>query len=446
MTVDPITPITAEQVRLLGDQLLIDGLTVDDEATITLAREREQAGESLDELVSQAIEIGARILQREQTASDTEFVKAEFERQAHEVEQQFNESAQKVSEGFKEKIDATFDADAGLLPKLLDQYFGENSSTAVQKKVEALVQEMLRTHREALTKQFTADDENNPLNQFQKAAVEKIKTASDIQSKQLLEMTRTLNEMQQKMAAAEGEAKGADALAAEHAKSAAKGRPYEESVAAAIAEIAHGRGDISEHVGEVTEGGGKKGDVVVDVEAQNGPPRGRIAFEAKNVKEFPRGKMIKTLDDARHQRSAGYAVLVVPTDPQVPANTRVLEEIHGDKLVITYDPDSDSTLVLETGYALARARLLMAREEIGDIDVAAVTDAAEKALETLAAVKKIKASLTGAKTQIDASSASVDEMANRVREHLDAICELTRADGDDGDDGDDADENADATS
>ena len=93
---EPITPIAAEQVRLLGDQLLIDGLTVDDEATIALAREREAAGESLDALVSQAIEIGARILQREQTASDTDFVKAEFERQANEVEQQFSESAKKV--------------------------------------------------------------------------------------------------------------------------------------------------------------------------------------------------------------------------------------------------------------------------------------------------------------------------------------------------------------
>ena len=417
-------------MKLLGDQLLIEGLTVEDEAAVALAREREAAGESLDALVSQAVEIGARILQREQSAADTEFVKAEFERQAHEVEQQFNESAQKVTDGFKQRIDATFDADAGLLPKLLEQYFGENSSSAVQKRVEALVAEMLRTHREALTKQFTADDENNPLNQFQKLTTERIKQASEQQAKQLLEMTRTLSEMQQKMAAAEGEAKGAEALAAEHEQSAAKGRPYEERVAAAIAEIAHNRGDSAEHVGEVSEGGGKKGDVVVDIESQNGPPRGRIAFEAKNVRDYPRSKMITTLDSAREQRSAGYAVLVVPTDDQVPANTRVLEEIHGDKLVITYDPDSDSTLVLETGYALARARLLMGRAETGDVDVAAVTDAAEKAIEILASVKKIKASLTSAKTQIDKSARSVDDMASRVREQLDAICTLTREDDD----------------
>ena len=427
MSVEPITPITAEQVRLLGDQLLIDGLTVDDEATITLAREREAAGESLDALVSQAIEIGARILQREQTASDTEFVKAEFERQAHEVEAQFNESAQKVTEGFKTQIDATFDADAGLLPKLLDQHFGENSSSAVQNQVKALVEEMLRTHREALTKQFTADDESNPLNQFQKLTTEIIKQASEQQAKQLLEMNRTITEMQKTIAGSEAEAEGAEKLAEAEARGTAKGRSYEEQVAEAIATIAQGRGDSAEAVGEKTEGGGKKGDVVVEIEAQNGPARGRITFEAKNVKDFPRSKMITTLDSAREQRSAGYAVLVVPTDPQVPANTRVLEEIHGDKLVITYDPDADSTLVLETGYALARARLLMGRAETGDIDVAAVTEATEKAIEILASVKKIKASLTSAKTQIDTSASSVDDMANRVREQLDAIRELTRS-------------------
>ena len=41
-------------------------------------------------------------------------------------------------------------------------------------------------------------------------------------------------------------------------------------------------------------------------------------------------------------------------------------------------------------------------------------------------MKKIKASLTSAKTQIDTRASSVDDMAGRVREQLDAIRELTR--------------------
>ena len=424
MSVEPITSITAEQVRLLGDQLLIDGLTVDDEATITLAREREAAGESLDALVSQAIEIGARILQREQTASDTEFVKAEFERQAHEVEQQFNESAQKVTDGFKTQIDATFDADAGLLPKLLDRHFGENSSSAVQNQVKALVEEMLRTHREALTKQFTADDESNPLIQFQKLTTEIIKQASEQQAKQLLEMNRTITEMQKTIAGSEAEAEGAEKLAEAEARGTAKGRSYEEQVAEAIAAIAQGRGDSAEAVGEKTEGGGKKGDVVVEIEAQGGPARGRIAFEAKNSR-LSRNDAIATLDEARSQRSAGYAVLVVPSDAHAPAKFNPLEELHGNKIVVTFDPETDSTLVLETGYLLARARILMASPEGEEIDGVAVRQAAGRALDLLKKVSGIKSSLTAASNQILKTSETVDELANSVREQLDEIAALT---------------------
>ena len=424
MSVEPITPITAEQVRLLGDQLLIDGLVVDDETTIALAREREAAGESLDALVSQAIEIGARILQREQTASDTEFVKAEFERQAHEVEAQFNESAQKVTEGFKTQIDATFDADAGLLPKLLDQHFGENSSSAVQNQVKALVEEMLRTHREALTKQFTADDESNPLNQFQKLTTEIIKQASEQQAKQLLEMNRTITEMQKTIAGSEAEAEGAEKLAEAEARGTAKGRSYEEQVAEAIAAIAQGRGDSAEAVGEKTEGGGKKGDVVVEIEAQGGPARGRIAFEAKNSR-LSRNDAIATLDEARSQRSAGYAVLVVPSDEHAPAKFSPLEELHGNKIVVTFDPETDSTLVLETGYLLARARILMASPEGEEIDAVAVRQAAGRALDLLKKVSGIKSSLTAASNQILKTSETVDDLANSVREQLDEIAALT---------------------
>jgi len=424
VSVEPITPITAEQVRLLGDQLLIDGLVVDDETTIALAREREAAGESLDALVSQAIEIGARILQREQTASDTEFVKAEFERQAHEVEAQFNESAQKVTEGFKTQIDATFDADAGLLPKLLDQHFGENSSSAVQNQVKALVEEMLRTHREALTKQFTADDETNPLNQFQKLTTEIIKQASEQQAKQLLEMNRTITEMQKTIAGSEAEAEGAEKLAEAEARGTAKGRSYEEQVAEAIAAIAQGRGDSAEAVGEKTEGGGKKGDVVVEIEAQGGPARGRIAFEAKNSR-LSRNDAIATLDEARSQRSAGYAVLVVPSDEHAPAKFSPLEELHGNKIVVTFDPETDSTLVLETGYLLARARILMASPEGEEIDAVAVRQAAGRALDLLKKVSGIKSSLTAASNQILKTSETVDDLANSVREQLDEIAALT---------------------
>ncbi len=422
MSVEPIPQITAEHVTLLDDELLIEGLTITDPASLALAR--AAAGANLDDLVRQTIEIGARILEREQTAADTEFVKAEFEKQSRELQAEFTENALKVTESFKERIDETFDADAGLLPKLLDQHFGENSNSAVQNRVKEIVEEMMRSHKEALAKQFSADDESNPLAQFQKLTTITIKQASDVQAAQLIEMNRALAEMQKALAISEGLEEGADALAAAEASGTRKGRSYEEQVAEAIELIARGRGDLSEAVGEKVEGGGKKGDVVVEIGAQDGPARGKIAFEAKNSR-LGRPEAIKTLDAAREQRSAAYAVLVVPRDEMAPPNFPPLEELHGNKIVVTYDPDIDLPLVLETGYALARARILMAASSGDEIDGVAVARATERAIDTLKQVAGIKRSLTVASNDIEKASTNIDAMANSVREQLSEIAELT---------------------
>ena len=422
MSVEPIPQITAEHVTLLDDELLIDGLTITDPASLALAR--AAAGANLDDLVRQTIEIGARILEREQTAADTEFVKAEFEKQSRELQAEFTENAQKVTEGFKQRIDETFDADSGLLPKLLDQHFGENSNSAVQNRVKEIVEEMMRSHKEALAKQFSADDESNPLAQFQKLTTITIKQASDVQAAQLIEMNRALAEMQKALAISEGLEEGADALAEAEASGTRKGRSYEEQVAEAIELIARGRGDLSEAVGEKVEGGGKKGDVVVEIGAQDGPARGKIAFEAKNSR-LGRPEAIKTLDAAREQRSAAYAVLVVPRDEMAPPNFPPLEELHGNKIVVTYDPELDLPLVLETGYALARARILMAASNGDEIDGVAVARATERAIDTLKQVAGIKRSLTVASNDIEKASTNIDAMANSVREQLSEIAELT---------------------
>jgi hypothetical protein len=232
------------------------------------------------------------------------------------------------------------------------------------------------------------------------------------------------------VAALKAEREKEEAVAEEAERGTAKGRTYEEAVADAIAEIAHRRGDCAERVGDTAEGGGKKGDVVVDLEAQAGPPRGRIAFEVKTGR-LSQPEAVRVLDASRAQRSAAFAVLVVPSEDKLPAKLPALQELHGDKLVVTFDPDEGSTLVLETGYALARARVLMARGAADGADVAAIEEAAARALELLGQVKAIKASLTAAKTQIDRGSGAVEDMARGVREQLDEISALASVAGDD---------------
>jgi hypothetical protein len=106
---------------------------------------------------------------------------------------------------------------------------------------------------------------------------------------------------------------------------------------------------------------------------------------------------------------------------------RPLREYNGDKLIVVWDPESDTRLPLELAYSLARARVLMVRSESDGIDGAAVRDTVERALAAMDDVRRVKNSLTGAKTNIDRAAGVLDMMSDRVRDHLKAIDELVLA-------------------
>src|SRR5207302_2809269 len=110
-------------------------------------------------------------------------------------------------------------------------------------------------------------------------------------------------------------------------KGTAKGRTYEEAVFEALDAIAVAQGDDCEAVGDLRGEGGKKGDVVVAIDACAGPARGRIVFEAKN-KKLSRNEAVAELEAALTSRAADYAVLVVPTEDKLPARTHPLRELN----------------------------------------------------------------------------------------------------------------------
>ena len=110
------TPLPfAPQVRVIGDRLRIDGLVVDDECAVRLAREREKAGDDATKLVLDAIGIGARVLDRELAGANAEFVKTEFERAARELDAAFVERARLVAERLDTKVDEAFGPENGHL-------------------------------------------------------------------------------------------------------------------------------------------------------------------------------------------------------------------------------------------------------------------------------------------------------------------------------------------
>ena len=418
-------PLPFSQVRTHNGRLWIDGLVVDDASAVRLAREREAHGEDVARLVVDAIAIGARVLDREQTGANADFVKAEFEKAARELDTAFVERARLVAERLDKRIDDVFGPENGHVTKALERHFGDESSVAVQNRVKALLGEVGVQMREDLRKQFSSADDSNPLATFQRMAIGAMRDNAQAQSQQLKAMDEKLATLRDDVLRLQAEKDKLEVVAAEAQRGTAKGRSYEEEVAAAVDALALPLGDECNAVGDVKESTGKAGDVVVAIGACHGPSQGRIVFEAKNSR-LSRPEAVRQLDDARRERNADYAVLVVPSEEKVPARMHALREYNGDKLIVAYDAD-EGPLALQVAYALARARVLMARGSAEGVDGVAVADSVERALGALEEVRRIRQQLTGAKTQIDRASEIVGIMSDRVSGHLEEIADLVRA-------------------
>ena len=111
-------------------------------------------------------------------------------------------------------------------------------------------------------------------------------------------------------------------------------------------------------------------------------------------------------------------MLVVPSEDELPARTHANTEFNANKVFCVYDPEDGSTLSLEVAYTLARARVLMARDDADGLDAVALRTEVERAIQALEEVRKIKVQLTNASTGIENARGLVDTMADTVRAHL----------------------------
>ena len=420
------TPLRTPVVRTVGDRLAVDGLVMSDECAVRLVREREQAGEDTVRAITDAIEIGARVLDREAAGANAEFVRNEFEKVSKDVDAAFTERARQVADQLQGKVDEVFGPESGHVTKALEKHFSDGSSSAVQNRVKEVVAEVMSKSREDLLRQFSSADGQNPLADFKRGTLDVLKAADERQTKTMDALYGRLGDLQKELQALRDERDKLEGVAAERERGTAKGRDFEELVAEALDDIAVAQGDDCDAVGDVPGAGGKRGDVVVALDACHGPARGRIVFEAKD-RRISKPEAMRQLDEALAHRDADFAVLIVPTEDEVPAKLRPLREYNGDKLVVVWNPEEESSLSLELAYSLARARVLMARSESEGVDGAAVRDLVERALAGMEDVRKVKSSLTAAKTNIDRAAGTVDLISDRVREHLRQIDDLVLA-------------------
>jgi hypothetical protein len=247
--------------------------------------------------------------------------------------------------------------------------------------------------------------------------VQAIRQSSDQQHAHLREMNDRIGSLQLEIAKLQSEKAKALEVAAEHDRSTAKGRPYEEAVFDALDAIAGAQGDDCDAVGDLQGVGGRKGDVLVGVDGCSGPPRARIVFEAKNS-QVPKKRALEELDVAMAQRDATFGVWVVPAEDKLPARTQQLREVSGDKLFVVYDPEAGDRLALQVAYSLARARVLMAAGEADGLDAAALRAELERAVGSLEEGRRIRQQLTHAANGVEAAREILEAMERRVKGHL----------------------------
>jgi hypothetical protein len=403
------TPLHPPRVRRIGDRLVADGLVVDDECAVRLASESSDPAK----LLLDAIEVGARILDRELVGAQSEVVKAEFEA----LKASFTDRAKAVADRLDEKVEQAFGTEDSAITRVMARHFGDESSHAVQHKLRAAFADVAKEMREDLRRQLFTDGDDNPLAKFHRIQLAVAERAEKRHSEELRAMREQLEAVRLEFERERAEKHKLEEVAAEREKGTAKGRTFEELVHEALDGIALVQGDDCEAVGDLKEGTGKKGDVLVGIGACHGPARGRIVFEVK-MSRLSRPKALEELDGAKAERNADYAVLVVPSEDKVPARMLPLREYNGDKLIVAFDPEDPSPIGLQVAYSLARARVLMAKGGGDGVDTAAVRDAVERALGLMGEVRRIKQQLTASKTSIDKAADIVQARADGVRAHL----------------------------
>jgi hypothetical protein len=416
-------------VRALDDRLVIERMTVADERAARVVRERAKAGRPPVETVAKAVEIGSRILDDEGTAANVDYVRRELQSGLGELNKELSETLDTGSEELAEHLATAFGAD-------------RNGS--VQHQIKEIVGRESERQRLEITKMLTAEDTSNPLVSVQ-ARLGKALLESEERHRQEMQrlreshtgesraMQKQVADLKENVARLLDQQAHEEELAEAEEAGTRKGFDFESRVHDALERIAGLRRDCASHTGgELAEGGGKKGDILIELGAADGPARGRIVFEAKESK-LSKNQAWAQLNEAMDRRAATYGVLVVAGEERIPSGREQLHEYEGNKMVVAVDRDDPDCLALELAYRLAAARVLMARDSDLGVDASAVRDTAVEATEILKQAQAIRSTLTGIKTSSDKARAGLDALIEALRARLERIDSLggVAADGQD---------------
>lgn len=409
-------------VRALDDRLVIEHLTVADELAAHVVRERAKLGRPPVETVGKAIGIGSRVLDSEETAANVDYVKRELQSGLGELNKELSDTLGTGNEQLAEQLAAAFGAD-------------RNGS--VQQQVREIVSKESERQRLEITRLLSAEDKTNPLVAIQarlgKAMHEseerhrhEMHRLRESQAGDSRAMQKQVADLKENIARLIDQQAHEETLAEAEQAGTRKGLDFEARVHEALERIACMRRDCATHTGaEQAEGGGKKGDTLVELGAADGPATGRIVFEAKD-KKLTKNVAWAELNEGMARRAASYAVLVVAGEERIPAGREQLHEYEGNKMIVAVDREDPDGLALEVAYRLAAARVLAARDADLGVDAAAVRDTAADAVSILKQAQGIRSTLTGIKTSSDKARASLDALVESIRARLERIDSLVQ--------------------
>jgi len=396
----------------LGEKLVIERLTIDDARVAKLVRERAEAGNPPAQTVRDAVEIGARVLEREGTAAEVDYVRAEFERHAGELRERLGKALESGDEQLAQRITESFDG---------------SRDSSVQKQIDELVKQALCEQREAIARLFSSEDGANPLTDFKASVVRGFKALDERQHNEGEANRKRIEALQRELIELREGAEADTRVAEEAERGTAKGRSFEELVHATIEQLAGAQDDAAHHTGDsANESGSKKGDTLVEIGGALGNPLATIVFEAKN-KRLSRNDAWTELNACMAERDAVFAVLVVAGEDKVPAGLDELTEYQGNKMIAVLDRENPDPLALRLVYRYVRARVLADGADELEVDAAGVRDAAEEAGARLKRANRVRKSLTNVTNSAKAAGDEFDEMVADVERCLARIEGLVAA-------------------
>ncbi len=389
-------------VRLEGDRIVIDRLSVADPALVAFLGERP--AEDRGPLVERALRIGLLALQDAGVTVDVDAVRTEFDRMLRQAEQ-VNERAAATLE---QTLRTNFADGDGRLPRTLERFLGDRG--ALRSMVDELFDEKRRDSAIGriggmLERYFDGDASklavlldptrlNSPMHQFRQ------------------EITAGFKGIEERLLAIEA---AAAARGDERFRSAAKGADFEALLEPMLADIARGANDLLDRTtletGSVMKS--KKGDFVLTVDTR--VARGcdlKVVIEAKDRPMSMRA-IRDELREARENRGAAVAVVVF-TPAHAPSGIAPFAILGGDVYCVI-DPEAPEPATLEAAVRLARLLALatLVEREV-EIDAAAIGASLTAIREHLEVVRQLKSQLTSISNATQAVGVGLDTMRGNI--------------------------------